>query len=86
LAYTDRWKKAFLSLGENDRIAKDRKLQLFRQNPRHPSLRSKPVQGNKDVWESSVSMNIRFTWEWSREKGTVILRNVGPHDKTLKRP
>lgn len=61
-----------------------KKLELMIENPRHPSLRTKKVQGQKDIFEASITMDIRMTWQYT-EYG-IFLRNIGEHDKTLKNP
>ena len=42
---------------ETKRILKS-KLKLMLENPRHPSLRSKKVQGQAGIFESSITMSI----------------------------
>jgi mRNA-degrading endonuclease RelE of RelBE toxin-antitoxin system len=55
------------------------------EDPRHPSLRTKPVEGTKGIYEARVDRNYRMTYE--RLVGdTLLLRVVGKHDKTLKNP
>ncbi|WPX08636.1 hypothetical protein [Anaerocellum danielii] len=61
-----------------------KKLELLLQNPYHPSLRTKKIEGTKDIFETSITMGIRLTWQY-KENG-IILRNIGEHDKTLKNP
>ena len=61
-----------------------KKLAIMVENPRHPSLRTKKVQGQKDIFEASVSMDIRMTWQYTEDG--IFLRNIGEHDKTLKTP
>lgn len=63
------------------------KLKLFRENPRHPSLRVKKVKGYKGVWELSITEQYRVTFEWAEEEEvrSAILRRVGTHE-ILKRP
>ncbi|ADQ40235.1 cytotoxic translational repressor [Caldicellulosiruptor acetigenus I77R1B] len=61
-----------------------KKLELLLQNPYHPSLRTKKIQGTKDIFETTITMGIRLTWQY-KEDG-IILRNIGEHDKTLKNP
>jgi mRNA-degrading endonuclease YafQ of YafQ-DinJ toxin-antitoxin module len=52
--------------------------------PFHPSLRAKHVQGTPDIWEASVNMQYRLTFQM--HEGTIYLRVVGDHDEALKRP
>jgi len=61
-----------------------KKLELMIENPRHPSLRTKKVQGQKDIFEASITMYIRMTWQYT-EYG-IFLRNICEHNKTLKNP
>jgi len=48
------------------------------QNPSYPSLRVKKMQGLDDVWEASVTMSYRITFQ--RAGDTLILRRIGTHD------
>jgi len=43
----------------------------------HPSLRLKRLQGTEGVWEASIDMAYRFTFE--KIKGGIRLRVIGPH-------
>lgn len=61
-----------------------KKLDLMIENPRHPSLRTKKIQGREDIFEASVTLEIRLTWQYTEDG--LLLRNIGEHDKTLKNP
>lgn len=61
-----------------------KKLELMMENPRHPSLRTKKIQGQDNIFEASVTMDIRITWQYTGDG--ILLRNIGEHDKTLKNP
>lgn len=50
------------------------------QDPRHPSVRTKKVQGTLDIYEASINMAYRMTWQY-HEDG-ILLRNIGEDDKT----
>lgn len=76
--FTQEFKKSYQSLPKMDQKKVDQKLELFAQNPHHPSLRTKKIQSLEFIWEASVSSKIRFTWSYSKE-GT-ILRTIGYHD------
>lgn len=60
------------------------KLILFVEDIRHPFLRVKKIQGTDNIWEASITMNYRFTFEKLHDG--YLLRNIGPHDKTLHKP
>ena len=54
------------------------KLALFLDDPSHPSLRVKRVKGTAAVWEMSVTMNYRITFEVDGDR--ILLRRIGTHD------
>jgi mRNA-degrading endonuclease YafQ of YafQ-DinJ toxin-antitoxin module len=54
------------------------------ENPRHPSLRTKEIRGQDNIFEASITMDIRMTWQYTEE--VILLRNIGKHDTTLKKP
>ena len=60
------------------------KLNLFFDNPKHPSLHSKKIQGTDGIFESRINDDIRITWEYQEDN--IVLRNIGYHDPTLKNP
>jgi len=59
-------------------------LRLIADNPRHPSLRIKKIQGTEDIFEASVNMSVRATFQYIKSD-TIYLRNIGEHDITLKK-
>ena len=59
-------------------------LLLIESNPQHPSLRTKKIQGTDAIFEASITMGIRVTFQYIKPD-TIYLRNVGEHNKTLKR-
>ena len=61
-----------------------KKLDIMAEDPRHPSLRTKKVRGQIDIFEASITMDIRMTWQYTKDG--IFLRNIGEHDKTLKNP
>jgi len=71
--------KSLKKLSSNEQKAVAGKLTLLAQNPYHPSLRTKKVQGLKDVFESSVNMDIRILWKHEGNK-IILLIDIGHHD------
>ncbi|MBI3252105.1 MAG: cytotoxin [Candidatus Omnitrophica bacterium] len=59
------------------------KLELFQRDPSHPSLRVKKMKGTRAIWEMSVTMHYRITFEVLKD--AVYLRRIGVHD-ILDRP
>jgi mRNA interferase RelE/StbE len=58
-------------------------LRRLRENPRHPSLHTKKMQGVPGVFESRAGRGDRVTWEW--HGGVIVVRNHCNHD-ILKNP
>jgi len=82
--YSERFRKAYRSLPPEIQKLTDEKLRLLASNWRHPSLHTKKIQGTRDIWEGRISLHYRMTFQ--KIKGGVFLRNLGPHDPTLKTP
>ena len=60
-----------------------KKLDIIADNPSHPSLRTKKIKGRENLFEATITMSIRMTWEYFEDG--ILLRNIGEHDRTLKR-
>ncbi len=84
LQYTDRFQRAYNDLTDDDAERVKKTLRLLVANLRHPSLRVKRMQGTDHIWEASASLSIRLTFEMHGD--LIVLRNVGAHDETLKKP
>ena len=82
--YSDRFAANVAKLPNNVKKILKSKLEILLENPRHPSLRSKKIQGQENFFEASVTMGIRITWQYTEDG--ILLRNIGEHDKTLKDP
>ena len=65
-------------LPESIRDTVDKKLQLFMENPHHPSLRIKKMEDPRDIWEGRISRSYRFTFQIQGD--TYVLRRIGTHD------
>lgn len=85
LTLTERFRKSALELPPETREKLKKQIGLLAADPRHPSLRVKKVRGTGSVFEARVDRGVRFTFEFGRDGG-IVLRVVGPHDPTLKRP
>jgi len=85
---TARFDRAFKKLPHNIQALVEDKLYQFEDDWQNPSLRVKRIQGTDRIWEASVNMSIRFTFEWAEENGVNIclLRNIGDHDHCLRPP
>jgi mRNA-degrading endonuclease RelE of RelBE toxin-antitoxin system len=76
--FTRKFQKEYRRLPKEIQKAFDKKLSLLLTNASHPSLRVNQIQGTKDQWEGSITMNYRFTFEFS--ENTVLFRTIGTHD------
>ena len=78
IRYTDRFKSAYKKLEQSEKEAFQRKLRLFAENPTHPSLRVKKIQGADGLFEFSVNMDIRVIWYHEGDR-IVALLDIGHH-------
>jgi mRNA interferase RelE/StbE len=76
--FSNKFRKQYKILPQKIQNAFDKKLTLFLNDGFHPSLRIKRIQGTKNRWEGSVTMNYRFTFEFM--ENMVFFRTVGTHD------
>ena len=74
---TETFKKAAAKLLREIQEKAAKAFLLFRDNPRHPSLGVKRIQGLPDVWEGRIDVNYRFTFHYDGD--TCVVRNIGPH-------
>lgn len=79
ITYTKRFSKHYLNLNNKEKELFKEKLDTFIKNPRHPSLRTKKIQGSDGLWEFSVNMDIRVIW-FKENNELVILVDIGHHD------
>ena len=77
--YTKRFQKHLSKLTSNEKKVLKAKLELLAENPLHPSLRTKRIQGTEGLFEGSVIMDIRIIWFYEGDK-MIILVDVGHHD------
>ena len=77
--YTKRFEKHFKKLTAQEKKQLLNKLVLLSQNPSHPSLRTKRIQGTDNLYESSVNMDIRIIWYYEDDV-MIILVDTGHHD------
>jgi len=82
IKYSPGFEKSLKKLDKNMRLKVKKKLQLFLENKKHPSLRHKKVQAPKhekpSVWEISIDMETRITLQEFDDH--IYLRNIGGHN------
>jgi len=72
------FEKLFARLPQDIRATTYEKLTILLENPSHPSLRVKKIKGVQGVWEMSITMTYRITFEVMED--TIYLRRIGTHD------
>jgi len=81
--FTPRFQKHYQTITEQEKKQLMKKLKLLAENPAHPSLRTKRIQGTDGLYECSVNMDIRIIWYYEGDV-MIVLVDVGHHD-ILKR-
>lgn len=84
IVFTEQFEQAYEKLAEFDRRNVRKALTLSRDDTRYPGLHVKKFKGSGEIWEARPSKRLRMTFKMTEE--TVTMRNVGEHDKVLKRP
>lgn len=82
LSYSENFKKDLLLLTAKEQKAVANKLKILMEHQFYPSLRTKKVQGLKDIFEMSVNMDIRILWKYEEDR-IILLLEVGHHKKIL---
>lgn len=85
IEFTARFVSFYQALSPSIRKKVDKAIVLLAENPRHPSLQTRPIQGARGIYEARVDLSHRMTYE--RLAGDVLLlRVVGRHDETIEKP
>jgi mRNA-degrading endonuclease YafQ of YafQ-DinJ toxin-antitoxin module len=74
-----RFVRHYAKLSAVERKQVDAKLIILTDDPYHPSLRTKRIQGSDGLFEASVNMDIRIVWYYEGDK-LILLLDVGHHD------
>ena len=82
---TRRFLKSFAHMPAAVQEKIKKQIALLAENPRHPSLQTKPIQGAPGIYEARVDADYRMTYERAADD-TLVLRVVGKHDEALKNP
>jgi mRNA interferase RelE/StbE len=91
---SDHFKRDFQTLPETIKRSAEKALRLILTNPISATLLSEPKRAKKmegqldaegrKIWEARLTRGYRFTFVIDGD--TYILRRVGSHDETLRRP
>jgi mRNA-degrading endonuclease RelE of RelBE toxin-antitoxin system len=82
---TERFEQDFLRLPPELQKKVLKVLRLLAENPRHPSLQTKPIQGARGLYEARIDQSYRMTYQ-HLPNDVLLLRAAGKHDETLKNP
>jgi len=84
IARTENFKGAWRQLTEEQKALAQKSIENLIADMRYPALRVKKIKGTENIWEARVSRSLRMTFQI--EGDIIILRNIGQHDETLRRP
>jgi addiction module RelE/StbE family toxin len=85
IKFTRRFLKSFAQLPASIQEKIKKQVALLAENPRHPSLQTKPIQGAAGLYEARIDRDYRLTYERLADD-TLLLRVVGKHYETLRKP
>lgn len=78
IAFSDKFRKSYRKLSDIEQSQVKSKVRILAENPMHPSLRTKRIQGSNRLFECSVNMDIRIIWHYDGER-IILLLDVGHH-------
>lgn len=73
ITYTKRFEKHLKASSKTEKNQIRKKVEMLAENPFHPSLRTKRIQGTDDLFECSVNMDILNI---SKDKGKIYDRYI----------
>jgi mRNA-degrading endonuclease RelE of RelBE toxin-antitoxin system len=77
--FTERADKDYAALSVNVRKAFGKQLAFLLENPRHPSLRAKKLEGHDELWQARVNRGWRFYFKIEDDEYAII--GIVPHPK-----
>lgn len=89
ISRSKRFLRSFDKLPNETRQLFADKVYQFLDDWQHPSFRVKKIQGTVSVWEASLNMSIRFTFEFAKDddgEQVCMLLNIGDHDHCMRPP
>ena len=79
ILFSSRFKKSCTKLHTSEKKVFYKKLSLFIENHKHPSLRTKKIKGSEILYESSINVAIRVIWIYEDDK-IILMLDIGHHD------
>ena len=83
VSFTKPFQQDYLGLPEEIRKQIDKQILRLIENPKHPSLTIKKMEGHTSIWEARITKGYRMTFQINGD--IFLLRRVGVHS-ILKRP
>ena len=83
ISFTKPFKRDYEGLPQNIRDQIDKQIVQLMENPKHPSLHIKKMEGRPSIWEARITKGYRMTFQIDGD--VFLLRRVGPHS-VLKSP
>jgi len=78
--YSKDFQEQFKGLAEELKLLIVKKIEIFRANPLHPSLRLHMLKGKLvNLWSVSITLKHRLIFR-RQKNGDIILISVGKHD------
>jgi mRNA-degrading endonuclease RelE of RelBE toxin-antitoxin system len=59
----------------------DKQFNMLVTDINYPSLRTKKMQGENNIWEARIDYHYRFTFQVTDQ--LITIRSIGQHDKGL---
>jgi len=70
--FTERADKDYAALSANVRKAFGKQLAFLMENPRHPSLRAKKLEGHDELWQARVNRGWRFYFKIESDEYAIL--------------
>lgn len=83
IAFTKPFKKDYKGLPKNIQEQIEKQITLLLDNPKHPPLQTKKMEGRQFIWEAKITGGYRMTFQIDGD--TYLLRRVGTHN-VLRKP
>jgi mRNA-degrading endonuclease RelE of RelBE toxin-antitoxin system len=83
VVFTKPFVRDYRNLPSNIQKLIDKQIGRLIENPRHPSLQTKKMEGHKSIMEARITLEYRMTFQIVGD--TYILRRVGTHS-VFRRP
>lgn len=77
VSFTKPFKRDYHDLPESIQKQIDEQIIRLLENPKHPSLRIRKMEGHQTIWEARITARYRITFQINGD--TYLLRRAGTH-------